>query len=84
MGWEGCIYKELRRNKSITVVFAKQERSEPDFYIQEEWVDWAFGRITTDTGSRVAILPVRGKGAVLSDPGHACKYNWYAMLQTSL
>ena len=50
------IYKELRRNKGMTVVFAKHGPSEPDFYIQEEWVDWAFGRTTTDTGSRVAIL----------------------------
>ena len=51
------IYKELRRNKGMTVVFAKQERSEPDFYIQESEIR---------------------KGAVLSDPGHVCKYNWYA------
>ena len=36
------------------VVFAKQERSEADFYIQEAEIR---------------------KGAVLSDPGHACKYN---------
>ena len=38
----------------MAIVFAKQERSEPDFNIQEG---------------------ERRKGAVLSDPGPACKYN---------